>query len=364
MHGHLVGGVQHAGRGAARLGGLAGEPQAGERLRVRGLEGQLAELDEVERPDRHVDALRIVQGVGDRNPHVGVAEVGERGAVVQVHEGVHDRLRVDHDVEALVRHAEQVVGLDQLEPLVHERGGVDRDLAAHVPGGVGERLLASHVLEVGAAAEGTAAGGEHEAVDGARPLGGHELVQGGVLGIHRYQLCAGALGKGGHELAADHEALLVREREIDSLAECGDRGAQAGRAHQRVQHEVAVGLGDELHEPLRPGQDLDPAPVLGRHGRGVEVGERDPADAVHAGLLEQELPARRRREAHDLELAAALDHVERLRADRAGGADDEDPAHPTESRERRAARARGDPPPRPRVARPPRRRRPRASTAR
>ena len=58
------------------------------------------------------------------------------------------------------------------------------------------------------------------------------------------------------------------------------------------------------------------------------------SDAVRAGLLEQQLPARRSREAHDLELAAALDHVERLRADRAGGADYQDPAHPTESRER------------------------------
>ena len=36
--------------------------------------------------------------------------------------------------------AEQLVGLDHLEALVHERRRVDRDLGAHVPGGVPERV--------------------------------------------------------------------------------------------------------------------------------------------------------------------------------------------------------------------------------
>ena len=37
--------------------------------------------------------------------------------------------------------AEQQVRLDQLQALVHQRGGVDGDDRAHVPGRVGERLL-------------------------------------------------------------------------------------------------------------------------------------------------------------------------------------------------------------------------------
>ena len=52
---------------------------------------------------RHVDALGVVQRVGDRHAHVGVAEVRERGAVVQVDERVDDRLRVHDDVDPLVR---------------------------------------------------------------------------------------------------------------------------------------------------------------------------------------------------------------------------------------------------------------------
>ena len=68
-------------------------------------------------------------------------------------------------------------------------------------------------------------------------------------------------------------------------------------------------------------------------GGGVLVGQRDPLDAEARGLLEQQVGARLRREAHDLELAAAPDHVESLRADGAGRADDDDAAHRPECME-------------------------------
>ena len=170
VHGDLVGGVHRARRGAAGARGVAGDAHAAERLLVDGLERQAAELDQVERPDGDVDALGVVQRVGDRHAHVRVAEMRERGAVAQLDQAVDDRLRVHDDVDLLVRRAEQVVGLDQLEPLVHQRRRVDRDLAAHRPRRVGERLLDRDVLEVLAleAAERAARGGQDQAVDGAR----------------------------------------------------------------------------------------------------------------------------------------------------------------------------------------------------
>ena len=54
---------------------------------------------------------------------------------------VDDRLRVHHDVDVGVGDVEEQVRLDQLEALVDQRRGVDRDHRAHVPGRVGERLL-------------------------------------------------------------------------------------------------------------------------------------------------------------------------------------------------------------------------------
>ena len=90
-----------------------------------------------------------------------------------------------------------------------------------------------------------------------------------------------------HELAADDERLLVGERDVDALGERDDRRAEAGRADDRVEHEVGVGLGDEPHEPLGAGQHLALGPRLGGARGGVGVGERDPAHAVLARLLDQ-----------------------------------------------------------------------------
>ena len=98
--------------------------------------------------DRRRRALRVGERVRDRHAHVRVAEVRERGAVAEAHERVDDRRRVDDDLDPVVRQAEEEVRLDQLEPLVRERRRVDRDLRAHAPGRVRERLLGRHVLEL------------------------------------------------------------------------------------------------------------------------------------------------------------------------------------------------------------------------
>ena len=74
--------------------------------------------------------------------------MGEHRAVGELHDPVHQRLRVHDHVDALVRRAEQVMGLHQLEALVHQRRRVDRDLAAHRPRRVRERLRDRHVLEL------------------------------------------------------------------------------------------------------------------------------------------------------------------------------------------------------------------------
>ena len=121
------------GAGAARRSRRRARGAGGERLDVGRLEGQRTELGEVERPHGDVDPLGVVQRIGDRHAHVRVAEVRERGAVAEQDERVDDRLRVHDDVDVLVGHAEEVVGLDDLEALVHQRRRVDGDLAAHGP---------------------------------------------------------------------------------------------------------------------------------------------------------------------------------------------------------------------------------------
>ena len=45
------------------------------------------------------------------------------------------------DVDAVGVHGEEVMGLDDFQPLVHHRGGVDGDLVSHLPGRMRERGL-------------------------------------------------------------------------------------------------------------------------------------------------------------------------------------------------------------------------------
>ena len=99
-HGDLVGGVVRAREGAAALAGLAGERQQRERLLVDRLEPEL------DAPPRgraaaagHGLPLGIGEREGDRHAHVRAAEMREQRAVAEAHERVHDRARVDDDLD-------------------------------------------------------------------------------------------------------------------------------------------------------------------------------------------------------------------------------------------------------------------------
>ena len=102
----LVGGVEHAGRGSARLAASRARRRQGTSPRSGASKVSSPSGGEVELGHGDVGPLGEVQRVGDRHPHVGIAQVGERGAVVEVDQRVDDRLRVDDDVDALVGNAE------------------------------------------------------------------------------------------------------------------------------------------------------------------------------------------------------------------------------------------------------------------
>src|SRR5207244_3762214 len=88
-------------------------------------------------------------------------------AVGELHERMNHRFRVNDDVDALGRQAEEPAGLDDFEGLVHEGGRIDRDLGAHAPGGMAQGFLDRDAGKAGgaAAAEWPAAGGQHYALD-------------------------------------------------------------------------------------------------------------------------------------------------------------------------------------------------------
>ena len=149
-HRGLVGGVEDrpavAARGRRGADGVVrGIAPGGERLELQG--------SPVLRPGvarRRRQAQRVGQRVLDREAHVGEPELGLERAVGELDERVHHALGVDHGLNPIVRQAVQPFGLDRLERLVDERGRVDRDLGAHLPGRVRECLGRCHVLQLAA----------------------------------------------------------------------------------------------------------------------------------------------------------------------------------------------------------------------
>ena len=47
---------------------------------------------------------------------------------------------MNDDLQLVEPDREQVMGLDQFQPLVHHRGAIDADLGAHIPIGMRDRL--------------------------------------------------------------------------------------------------------------------------------------------------------------------------------------------------------------------------------
>ena len=133
LDGDLVGRVQHDRQRPAGAQRAVGQAEAGKAVVRRRREVEPAGAREVERRQRRLPALGIRAGVLNRQPHVGDAELRDDRAVDQLHHRVHDRLRVDDDVDLIGGDVEQPVRLDHLEPLVHQRRRVDGDLPAHLP---------------------------------------------------------------------------------------------------------------------------------------------------------------------------------------------------------------------------------------
>ena len=73
--------------------------------------------------------------------------MGNDRTVAKFHKSVHNRLRVNEDVDLLGLEREQVMSLDDLETLVHQCRGIDRDFRAHDPIGMTQGLFRCRRLD-------------------------------------------------------------------------------------------------------------------------------------------------------------------------------------------------------------------------
>ena len=94
--------------------------------------------------------------------------VREDGAVVEFDHGMDDALRMHDHVDALQRHAEEIVGFDDLKTFVQHGCAVHGDLAAHVPCGMGKHVAhgGSLHLFLRPCAQRTARGSQVQPLDG------------------------------------------------------------------------------------------------------------------------------------------------------------------------------------------------------
>jgi len=165
-------------------------------------------------------------------------------------------------------------------------------------------------------------------------MAGDTLRDRDVLRVDRQHLRAGAPRQLEHERPAGDEHLLVRQRDVAAELERGHDGREARAAHQRPDHQLGVGSGD-LDQALRARDHAQLGIAHGlAHARGV-VGARHAAELGPEllALLHQQIDRAAGGERNDGQpVREAGDHVEGLRADRAGRAEQRQPLHVPVSR--------------------------------
>ncbi len=256
-HRHLVGRVE-PGRGqVAGPAGPVGQVETGEDGPVGRLEFEDGEPGPVDGPEGRGQSGRVGQGVPDGQSHVGQGQLGHHGPVGELDHRVDDRLGMDDHVDGVVGDTEELVGLDDLEALVHQGRGVDRDLRSHRPGRMGQRLVhADRAQLVGAPApERSPRGGQQQAGDVVGTPGAQALVERAVLRVDRDDLGPGCPAGPRHHRGAGDDRLLVGQGQPPAGLEGGQGDGQAGEPDHAVDRHV--GHRRDGGQPVGPGQHLD-----------------------------------------------------------------------------------------------------------
>ena len=179
--------IQHDRQAARVLERAVGEAQAGKRLGVGPIELETADARQVERRQRRRPAVRVRERVLNRQPHVGHADLRDHRSIDEFDHRVHDRLRVHDDVDLVGPQAEQPVGLDDLQAFVHQRRRINRDLAAHAPRRMLQRVGGRHIrqLRESAPAKRSARRRQHDPLHLGRATAVQTLVDRVVLAVDR-----------------------------------------------------------------------------------------------------------------------------------------------------------------------------------
>ncbi len=205
------------------------------------------------RPGRAAgDALGVGQRVKDGQFHVRDPELGQYRGIDEFHQGMDHALGMDDHVDLFGGEGEEVAGLDDLQGLVHQGGGIDGDLPAHGPGGVGHGLLHRDAGEVPfpVLEKRPARSGQDDPAHVAPSARGQALEDGALLAVDGDDLGPAGSAFPVDELAGGDQGLLVGQAQPALEADGLEGGGQAVGAADGRDHAIGFGQGDDLVEPL------------------------------------------------------------------------------------------------------------------
>lgn len=250
--GDFIGGVQNTGGASTTLAGTVGKAKGREAFQIGIEEGQLPESGKIEGAGCCGATLWVRQGVSNRQTHIGLAKLGQDGAIDKFHHGVDGGLGMDDDLDFFVGYLKEVVGFDDLEPLVDEGGGIDRDLGPHVPGGMLEGAMVVGVFDfpIGRMEERTAAARQDHAANGGAGSRLQALKNGVVFTIDREEEDSFFRGGPGYQVSPADEDFLVGEGEMAPGMDGGKGGFEPHPADGGNHDQIGRSVGGDVHEAL------------------------------------------------------------------------------------------------------------------
>ena len=331
----FVRGIQNDRQAARVLERAVGEAQAGKRLGVRPIELETADTRQVERRQRRRPAIRVREGVLNRQPHVGHPDLRDHRSIDEFDHRVHDRLRVHDDVDLVGPQAEQPVGLDDLEAFVHQRRRINRDLAAHAPGRMFQRVGGRHIRQFreSATTKRSARRRQHDSLHLGRATAMKTLVDRVVLAVDRQDRHAPLPRRRGDDAAGHHQDFLVRQRDALPMLDRRQHRLESVGPGRGAQHQIDVrmrGHGDEAIAS-RAGDGRAGSRVF-QAVDGVARSHRDDGGPVARGLLGETLGVLPCGQAdHPEPIRVRINDRQRTLTNRAGGSENGDALHPLRS---------------------------------
>ena len=187
-----------------------------------------------------METVGIGEGILNRETHVGHSQLSLNRTVGKLHSTVDYRLRMNQHLDLVGIDTEKPFSLDDLESLVHHRRRVDGDLRSHVPCGMAQGIILSHLLQLLASeqAERASTCREQNLLYLIVALTHNALENGGMLTIHRQYRSMVFLCQLAYQCTSHNKRFLVGE--TDGLASLYGmyRRRETGKAHHSGENHI------------------------------------------------------------------------------------------------------------------------------